>query len=82
MHWNPPKSLLQLKQEPNVTGKQVSTVLSREYTLSRVRAQVGSVSIKNTKNILIKNIGDASLGAVCWWLFGYGVAMGDSAGAA
>lgn len=42
--------------------------------------QVGSVSIKNTKNILIKNIGDASLGALCWWLFGYGVAFGEDKG--
>lgn len=42
--------------------------------------EVGSVSIKNTKNILIKNIGDASLGAICWWLLGYGVAFGDSSG--
>ncbi|CBJ33346.1 ammonium transporter (ISS) [Ectocarpus siliculosus] len=42
--------------------------------------EVGSVSIKNTKNILIKNIGDASLGAICWWLFGYGVALGDTKG--
>ncbi|CAM9597625.1 unnamed protein product, partial [Hapterophycus canaliculatus] len=42
--------------------------------------QVGSVSIKNTKNILIKNIGDASLGAICWWLLGYGVALGESKG--
>ncbi|CAM9900828.1 unnamed protein product [Choristocarpus tenellus] len=38
--------------------------------------EVGSVSIKNTKNILVKNIGDASLGAMCWWLLGYGVAFG------
>ncbi|CAM9373511.1 unnamed protein product [Hapterophycus canaliculatus] len=42
--------------------------------------EVGSVSIKNTKNILIKNIGDASLGAICWWLLGYGVALGESKG--
>ncbi|CAM9900198.1 unnamed protein product [Ascophyllum nodosum] len=42
--------------------------------------QVGCVSIKNTKNILIKNIGDASLGAICWWLFGYGVAFGETGG--
>lgn len=42
--------------------------------------QVGSVSIRNTKNILIKNIGDAALGAIFWWLLGYGVAFGDSAG--
>ncbi|CAM9265764.1 unnamed protein product [Ectocarpus fasciculatus] len=42
--------------------------------------EVGSVSIKNTKNILIKNIGDASLGAICWWLLGFGVAFGDTTG--
>ncbi|CAN0085679.1 unnamed protein product, partial [Discosporangium mesarthrocarpum] len=42
--------------------------------------EVGSVSIKNTKNILIKNIGDASLGAICWWLLGFGVAFGTDKG--
>lgn len=34
------------------------------------------VNIKNTKNILIKNVFDASLGAICWWLLGYGFACG------
>jgi len=42
--------------------------------------EVGSVSIRNTKNILIKNIGDAVLGAICWWLIGFGVAFGESSG--
>ncbi|CAM9857351.1 unnamed protein product [Discosporangium mesarthrocarpum] len=42
--------------------------------------EVGSVSIKNTKNILIKNVGDASLGAICWWLLGFGVAFGTDKG--
>ena len=51
-------------------------ITCRVYTTQ----QVGSVSVKNTKNILIKNIGDATLGAICWWLFGYGVALGDTAG--
>ena len=40
--------------------------------------EVGSVHIKNTKNILIKNLGDASIGAMCWWLLGYGLAFGES----
>lgn len=40
--------------------------------------EVGSVSVKNTKNILIKNLGDASIGAVCWWLLGYGLAFGKT----
>eukprot|EP00903_Cladosiphon_okamuranus_P016044 g14814.t1 len=42
--------------------------------------EVGSVSVRNTKNILIKNIGDAAMGAVFWWLLGYGVAFGESSG--
>ncbi|CAM9314187.1 unnamed protein product, partial [Chrysoparadoxa australica] len=42
--------------------------------------EVGCVSIRNTKNILIKNIGDAALGAIFWWLLGFGVAFGEDAG--
>ncbi|CAM9552965.1 unnamed protein product [Ectocarpus fasciculatus] len=42
--------------------------------------EVGSVSIKNTRNILIKNIGDACIGAVCWWLVGHGIAFGEDWG--
>jgi len=42
--------------------------------------EVGSVSIKNTKNILIKNICDAAIGAICWWLVGFGLAFGETSG--
>jgi len=42
--------------------------------------EVGSVSVKNTKNILIKNIFDAAIGAVCWWVFGFMFAMGGGGG--
>mmetsp|Transcript_23009 Transcript_23009/g.33385 ORF Transcript_23009/g.33385 Transcript_23009/m.33385 type:complete len:486 (-) Transcript_23009:187-1644(-) len=42
--------------------------------------EVGSVSSKNTKNILIKNIFDASIGAVSFWLLGYGFAFGEDSG--
>lgn len=38
------------------------------------------MSIKNTRNILIKNIGDACIGAVCWWLVGHGIAFGEDWG--
>ncbi|CAM9643274.1 unnamed protein product [Ascophyllum nodosum] len=38
--------------------------------------EVGTVSIKNTKNILIKNIGDSSMGSLTWWLLGHGLAFG------
>lgn len=41
--------------------------------------EVGSINIKNTKNILIKNVFDASIGAICWWLLGWGFAFGGSA---
>ncbi|CAM9806871.1 unnamed protein product, partial [Hapterophycus canaliculatus] len=41
----------------------------------------GSVSPKNTKAVLLKNIGDASLGALSWWLVGFALAYGkDSHG--
>ncbi|CAM9252963.1 unnamed protein product [Phaeothamnion confervicola] len=42
--------------------------------------EVGSVSPKNTKAVLIKNVGDAAIGAICWWLLGYGFAYGHSIG--
>eukprot|EP00752_Nemacystus_decipiens_P002347 g2217.t1 len=42
--------------------------------------EVGSVSIKNTKNILVKNIGDSAMGAIGWWLLGNGLAFGESSG--
>lgn len=42
--------------------------------------EAGSVHVKNTRNILLKNVLDASLGAICWYLFGYGVAVGDASG--
>ncbi|CAN0297196.1 unnamed protein product, partial [Ectocarpus sp. 12 AP-2014] len=42
--------------------------------------EAGSVSIKNTKNILIKNVGDSAMGAIGWWLFGNGLAFGKDSG--
>lgn len=38
--------------------------------------EVGSVQSKNTRNILLKNVLDASIGAIIWWLIGYGFAQG------
>ena len=32
--------------------------------------EVGSVQLKNTKNILIKNVFDASIAAIFWWWTG------------
>lgn len=36
--------------------------------------EAGSVRAKNTKNILMKNLLDACIGAVVWWAWGYGIA--------
>ncbi|KAJ8610380.1 hypothetical protein CTAYLR_003887 [Chrysophaeum taylorii] len=38
--------------------------------------EVGQVAVKNTKNILIKNIFDAVIAALFWWATGYGLAFG------
>lgn len=37
--------------------------------------EAGSVRSKNTKNILMKNLMDACLGAIIWWSWGHGVAV-------
>eukprot|EP00116_Pleurobrachia_bachei_P012931 sb/3473193/ len=40
--------------------------------------EVGSVSMKNTKNILTKNLFDACIGALTFYLFGYAFAYGEN----
>ena len=40
----------------------------------------GSVRSKNTKNILIKNVLDACVGAFAWFIFGFGFAFGTTDG--
>lgn len=42
--------------------------------------EAGFVRVKNTTNILMKNVLDASLGAVVWWAVGFGFAFGTSQG--
>ena len=39
--------------------------------------EAGSVRAKNTKNILLKNVLDACLGALIWWSIGYPLALGS-----
>ncbi|CAM9513727.1 unnamed protein product, partial [Discosporangium mesarthrocarpum] len=58
----------------------ISAVMVFHMQAGFAMLEVGSVSIKNTKNILIKNIGDSTLGAICWWLLGYGLAFGRDTG--
>ena len=40
--------------------------------------EAGIVQPKNATNILFKNMIDASLAALCYWLLGYGIAFGTS----
>jgi len=40
--------------------------------------EAGAVSRKNVRNILVKNVMDACLGALTFWLVGYGVAYGGN----
>ena len=37
--------------------------------------EAGSVRTKNTKNILLKNLLDACIGAIVWWAWGYAAAV-------
>ena len=39
--------------------------------------EVGSVSKKNMKNILVKNFFDACVGAIMWWATGYALSSGN-----
>ena len=38
----------------------------------------GSIRSKNVKNILLKNLLDACMGAMTWYLIGYGLAYGGT----
>jgi Amt family ammonium transporter len=40
--------------------------------------EAGSVASKNVQNILYKNLMDACIGAMCFWILGYGLAYGDA----
>lgn len=42
----------------------------------------GSVRSKNTKNVLLKNVLDACVGALAYWLFGFAFAYGEGVSAA
>merc|ERR1719219_1677160 len=40
--------------------------------------EAGSVREKNVNNILYKNLMDAAIGAIAWWLLGFGFAYGST----
>jgi ammonia channel protein AmtB len=45
-----------------------------------VALEMGSGRAKNVRNILLKNLVDVMLAAMCWWAVGYAFAYGTSAG--
>lgn len=50
--------------------------LGRRRLLPAVQLSAGSLRQKNARNIIFKNLMDACLGAVCFYLVGYGFAYG------
>jgi len=42
--------------------------------------EAGTVRFKNYQNILLKNIMDACIGGMVWWMWGYGLAYGEGNG--
>ncbi|CAM9543143.1 unnamed protein product [Chrysoparadoxa australica] len=69
-----------LATDTNTFWLMINSVMIFLLQVGFAMLEVGSVSPKNTKAVLIKNIGDAALGATCWWLFGNAIAYGFSAG--
>lgn len=45
-----------------------------------IAVETGSGRAKNVRNILLKNLLDTMLTAVCWWAVGYAFAYGQTAG--
>jgi Amt family ammonium transporter len=45
-----------------------------------IALETGSGRAKNVRNILLKNLLDTMLTALCWWFVGYAFAYGKSAG--
>jgi len=68
----------QLTQELDTMWLLIGTILVFLMQTGFAMLEVGSVNVKNTRNILLKNVLDASIGALIWWLIGFGIAMGDA----
>lgn len=54
----------------------VALVLSLQAGFAML--EVGSIHPKNTKVMLLKNLGDVTIAALCWWSVGYGFAYGTN----
>ena len=54
----------------------ISTILVFWMQAGFALVEVGSVRVKNSQNILFKNIFDVCVTTILWWLLGYGMAYG------
>ena len=58
----------------------VTTAFLIQIQLGFAMIENGLVRSKNSKNILIKNLFDASIGGIAFWISGFGLAFGVSPG--
>lgn len=49
-------------------------------TSASISTQVGTIRATSSERLLLKNIGDAAVAFVAWFMFGYGIANGDVGG--
>ena len=77
--WNATElALAQLKTDNDTNWLMFGACLVFLMQCGFCMLEAGSVSAKNTKNIMVKNMLDACLGCCCWWLIGFGIAFGDA----
>ena len=79
-HAHPELTKYDTKAGGNALFMAVSTGMILLMQAGFALVENGSVRDKNSKNILIKNMFDVCIGALLYWLLGYGFAFGTSRG--
>ncbi|CAM9743873.1 unnamed protein product [Phaeothamnion confervicola] len=70
-------SIASLESSVNTFYLMIGTVLVFFMHAGFAMLEVGCVQHKNTMNILVSNVYDATMGSIFWWLLGYGIAFGN-----
>jgi hypothetical protein len=68
------------RPRPSRAGRRRRRFLIFFMQVGFVALEMGSGRAKNVRNILLKNLVDVMLAAICWWAVGYAFAYGASAG--
>lgn len=55
-------------------------IITTPLTSPLYALQVGAIRATSTRSILLKNISDATVSLVAWYMFGYGIAFGKDRG--